>query len=808
MAEDTISKRIEVYKNELYPMPSSEINPKRKLEPAYGIKICQAILSSYLGDKCAIPYGMLDRYDRIRRYSDGDQDAAQYLTRLGLNDHQNKPEIPNAIDGISGLNKRGKDNKEYKNKGYGNLNTQIISPAPKIKQGIHGAFDEADFNVLADTIDPDSQFEQEVKKSEIFAKSQHLGAFNHFNQQMGLPAESDSQYPKDIDELELLDAIGEFKTPIAKAIQKCCKHTYDISDWYNTKRKLIDDIINFNACALRDYYDQEDKKYKTRYVDVTRVIAQYSDHRDYSDSSFFGELRQLSLGEIRHKLEEAGYSEDDIKACAQLWCGSYMGISNPGLTYWEKYNQMDNYGNWLYNFFKCMVLEVEWLENDTFYNIESTNFGRRKVFDQKEWGKVVNGTKSKTVTTTIKRKYEAKWIIGTNMIYDLKISPSQPRKQSNKRPLFSYHVFSGEEMSITQRLIPVYDEFMLIYLKYQNECMKLHNEVMMLDVSVLEKIVKPGDINSLIETIRLMAKEGILPFRSLGISGKYPGGNVKPAERLPSTMMERINEYDAGLRLCIQQINILTGINLMQTDPNKPVQTAEMDAQNTATILKPIINSIFSLKEDSAEFLSEAIRLAVRNDPESYKAYAMVIGENDTQALKQSNYEARQLGIKLIPKPTGQQIEHLYQSIEQASQPGKDGKPLIGFEVKMYVEEKLMHEADLTDIRLYVSNAVKKERERQDKMQQQVIQQQGQNNQQLKQTEVQGDIAREQEKIKGAIALEKEKGNQARLTNEAKYNHEKYIQSNEIQAKQMELNFNQQQNAGNQGQSEPTIAGR
>jgi hypothetical protein len=802
MAEETISKVVERYKSspEDYSMPSSEINPKRKLEPEYGKKICEAILSTYLGDKCAIPYGMLDTFKRIRSYSDGDQDPRQYFTRLGLTYGQDKPVVQQA------QSPDRMPNKESKNKGWNNLNPQILSPAPKIKQGIHGAFDEADFNVLADTIDPDSQYEQEVKKSEIYAKSQHLGAFNHFNQEMGLPAESDTQYPKDIDELELMDSLGEFKTPIAKAIQKCCKHTYDISDWYNAKRKLIDDVVDFNACALRDYYDQEEKKYKTRYVDVTRVIAQYSDHRDYSDSSFFGELRSVSLAEIRYKLEEAGYTEDDIKTCARLWSGSYMGIDNPLLTNWGRYNQMDNYGNWLYNFYKCMVLEVEWLENDTFYNVESYNYGRRKVIDQKEWGKKIDGSKNSTVTTTIKRKYEAKWVIGTNMIYDLKLSPSQPRNKSNKRPLFSYHIYSGTEISITQRLMPVYDEFMLVYLKFQNELMKLHNEVMMLDVSVLEKMVKPGDINGLLEMLRLMAKEGVLPYRSLGISGKYPGGNVKPADRLPSTMIDRINEYNASLNLCLQQINILTGINLAQTDPNKPVQTAEMDAQNTATILKPIINSILHLKEDSAEFLSEAIRLAVRNDAESYKAYAMVIGKNDTEALKQSEYEARQLGIKLVPKPTGQQIEHLYQSIEQASQPGKDGKPLIGFEVKMYIEEKLMHEADLTDIRLYVSNAVKKERDRQEQAQQQVIQQQGQVNQQNQQSKIQGEIAMEQEKIRGQIALEKEKGNQTRLTNEAKYKHEKHIQNNDIQAKQMELEFNQQPNAGQQNQG-ATIAG-
>ena len=164
MAEETISKIVEGYKSTSYPMPSSEINPKRKLEPEYGKKICEAILSTYLGDKCAIPYGMLDRYNEIRRYSDGDQDSRQYFTRLGLTRDQDKPSISQSQPSGS------MPNKENKNKAWNNLNGQILSPAPKIKQGIHGAFDEADFNVLADTIDPDSQYEQEIKKSEIYAK--------------------------------------------------------------------------------------------------------------------------------------------------------------------------------------------------------------------------------------------------------------------------------------------------------------------------------------------------------------------------------------------------------------------------------------------------------------------------------------------------------------------------------------------------------------------------------------------------------------------------------------------------------------
>jgi hypothetical protein len=759
------------YKDGLFLFPSKNIDPKLKLRPEYIRKVAEAIYCTYVGDKCAVPYTYLNSFNEVRLYADGKQDPTKYEENLVA-------EINSSGQVLVGDTISSKANRR---KGDGNINKEILSLAPRIMQALLGAFEKVDYNLLADTIDPDSGYEKDRAKSSLYAESQNLDFINGFKQQAGIPIQTDTKYPKDLDELQLMEDLGEFKTGVAKALEKLLEHTYDISDWKNDIIKLIKDIACFNAICLKDYYDDEECKWKTCYEDITRVVAQYSDKRDYKDSSYFGVIREYTISEIRHYLE-GRYSEDDIKSLAQSWSGE---LGNPYFTEWKTYNQLDTYGSWKYDFYKVCVFDFTWVENDNIYKtINTSENGTRTVYDQK-YGRMRNSDHNQTMVTTLKKRYEAKWVIGTDIVFQEGIARSQPKNKSNKYPLMPYHIYIGTEKAIIQRLIPVFDHFQIAWLKLQDALVKAWPDMILLDATVTERSKIKGEEWDTIKMLNLARKTHTFVYRSLPFSGKYPGGNTKPIDLIPSTIINRIDEATKLFENCIRMTELVTGINPLvlgqQPSGQEGLGTSEIAIQNTAKILKPIIDSIFSVKENSAIFLSEAIRLAIRNDEKCYNAYAKVVGINDVDALKQSEYEARELGIKLIPRPDSEEMKSLYQDIESAALPGKSGEPLIDFATKMYIKEKLMRGANLSDLRLYLSNAIEKNKQRQEQNQMQAIQMQGQQNAQLQQAKTQGELQKVQLDAQAQMAIDNNKYDREERLQAMKMGHENIMKEKELQ---------------------------
>jgi len=462
----------------------------------------------------------------------------------------------------------------------------------------------------------------------------------------------------------------------------------------------------------------------------------------------------------------------------------YGGRANPSYSNFSNYN-VYNGSSWLYDFFDILVLDTTWIENDnTYQKIKPSPLTGEPLVYREKFGKVGEST----IVTTIKRRYEASWIINTKIVYDNQMSPSQPRTPDNKRPLFPYHVYIGEEESMTLRCVPAYDTFQITWLKFQIKLQELHNELFMVDMTVVDRFCKSGDFEGALKFITKLKETGIGFYRSLPPRGQYTGGNVKPVEKIPSTMMTVIDEsialFDESFKL-IQQI---TGVNAAFMGQQPQTREAEGNVQTalnaTMNILKPLVQGIMQVKEESAEFLSEAIRLAVRNDEKAYATYSRIT--KDIDFLKKSTFTSTQLGIKLIPRPTQQEMAQLQQEINQLAMPGKNGTPLLTAPIMMRVKEMISRGANINKIRIYVTDAVAKEQKRQEDIQKQNIQQQNDGNLKLKQEDNAGEIAKEKAKSDAKL-----REIQAETEGKLKVNWQQ--QSHERQMAQMEQDKQQSQ---------------
>jgi hypothetical protein len=719
-----------------YQFPDRNINPILKQEPNYAISICSAIFSYYLLDYCGISYSAIGGYDETRAYANGMQSTSKYEY---LFKHEDTTQAP--TDATLQKGRKGTDN----------INKRIISPAAQISLAIKGALSGIDYNVVADTIDPDSVYDKHWEMSRQIELGQNQKDLNIAKQIAGLPTD-DNDYPKTADELKLMDELGEFKQPVAMCIQELIKHSYDISAWETIKNRCIEDARDFSKFCIKEYFDQESAKYKIEYVDITRLLCQYSDRRDFSDSGYFAEIKCVKLYEIRPMLERAGYTETDIRDVAYSWVGqaailsAWGGTGNPGRDLWEQQNRINTYGTWLYDYFNILILDTTWIENDHDYKFFRPNKINGELTSYRgKYGKI----NENTVVTTLKRRYQAKWVIGTNYVFDNGIAPSQPWDADNRRPLMPYNAYVSSEISITKRLEPIYDMFQITWLKLQNENSKLHNEITLIDQTVLQRSLQNKDsANTILKVLTKMQETGVLPYSSLPPRGNYPGGAVKPIEKIPSTLLNAINEAITQFKNAFDLITMLTGISPVamgqQPENREAVANVEQSLQSTQKVLDPLVQGLMLVKEDSAEFLADAIRLAVRNDKKSYEAYAKVT--TDVDKLKESTYSSVELGIKLRPKPNQMEMQQLIMDLNKYSSPGQDGNQLVTPDIEMRVREMIFHGADLTHVRYYLSSAIKKATDHRDKMKQQLIQQQIDGNMKQKQMDVQGDMQLEKQK--------------------------------------------------------------
>ena len=130
--------------------------------------------------------------------------------------------------------------------------------------------------------------------------------------QAGLPLDVPEFIPETLDELEMYEAAGGFKQAYAMALEKLIRHTDDVSDWGELKRKVIDDMIDLNVCTLKADYSDDEKKVRWRYVDPQDLVIQYSKYEDFRDSEYAGEFKDINISELRRSLMKEGLTEEQI----------------------------------------------------------------------------------------------------------------------------------------------------------------------------------------------------------------------------------------------------------------------------------------------------------------------------------------------------------------------------------------------------------------------------------------------------------------------------------------------------------------
>jgi len=719
-----------------YSFPRQDINPKEKDE-SYHRRNTEAIYSLFCKGKTAWGVNAYDYFQTLRDYSCGNQSTDRYKSWL-LSDQSEGATETVATDSFDSIPLSRVSKKE----GWYAMMWQNISPAPTILEALHGQFDKLDHDLYVNAIDSNSK---DIEENEAFLKyfeGKNLAWQTEYKQKAGIPIDEEVYYPKSQQEFEMFKAQDGFKLGVARSMQKLLRYSFGVSKWDTVARKkVIDDIICLRYGALRDYYDSEDHKFKTKWADPARTVIQFSNESDYSDSEYGGYFEFWTISNLKRKRPDV----DESKWKALARSSNAMGFLDNPRTWNDKYSALDPsthlYG---YDSFKVPVFWGVWIDMDAQKRQYYTSYGRRLVRDL-EYDEEGKNTENKEVKTVhIRKVRECYWVIGTEITFDSGVVKMASRKGYSK-PQLPIHVEQLLQPSIVERLIPILDQIELTFLRYQNSLAQMVENGYALNTSMLGNVTYGGKKLKPAEVVKLFRQTGFLLYQYAAGTGLYTGGVATPITEIEGGMKKRVEETLQTLDMWFGVIKSMTGIDVvaLATTPvaTDPKELPAGQVQITQNVLKTIMYATSELKQSVGECMMRRIQTGIRTNKSIRKAYAGVISNADMEAIVRMEAEGTQYGLTLKPKPDKIAKARFEKWIDIALQNTREQRPGIDLNDAIYFMSQLENGADLTELEKQLEYAIEKNKQEAQANSERMMQVQAEENRKSEEQKQQGELA-------------------------------------------------------------------
>jgi hypothetical protein len=767
MIKDLVDSYRDKYIGEgAYPFPSQiNTNPEKKLFKEYLVQQARAMFSAHMRGATAINCEDFSYIDELRSYGSGNQDTNKYVNQIYAYDSSTTSSRVidnNGIDTGAGTSQGSK-------KGYGHINQEIVSPAPKIRNMFIGMLEAMEQDIFVNNIDEDSGAKEEVMKNKAFLEAALYPKYKEMQKMLNVDDDIfKPQLPQDItiQELEYFQLAGGFKLNYARIMEKLLKYTEKSSRWQSTiKKKFTADIIDLNLCAGMCKYDTSTQQDRWQYIDPKYLIAQYSTEDDFNDMEYAG---YLQLEKISNLIEK-GLDRDTLKNLSRKYCGMF---TNPDDKVWNKHNNnVYAKGDWFYDY-RVPVFHAYWFDTDVKKRLKVKNkYDKERIFDL-AWDEEVRpitkkqqgeGIEKSEFKTRIKNIYQVSWIIDSDECYDGGKMPFQSRK-SKAVPELPIKVWRGVATdrnlrfgSIMEYIRPQLDQIQLNWLRLQNSMARATEDMYLLNLRVLSNLKMGGKELNEYEAFSMGIRSGVLPYSDIQMGKRYEGGAVSPITKIEGTSLEGVMRYMNIINSHIQMIHEFLGISPEQVggiEEDSSVAQARMASMGSNNINRSFISGVFNMKQGLAELSSRRIQLLCKYNKTAQNSYSKVVGKQDVNVLGEAVRMGVEYGINLEPRPEAAEREELKQLVINAMQTGREGIAQIELDQAMYILEQLHGDGNIKEMRMKLSFEIKRAREEREAQQQRNIILQGQQTQQLEQVKQQSDIQKKQLDVQGEIAVE------------------------------------------------------
>ena len=503
-----------------------------------------------------------------------------------------------------------------------NISWDVAQMIPQFVDVVRGYMQKFDYDILVGAIDETAQMDRELMKAEI---KLHLSEeYKKFAFSMNVLTDKDivplqpqnpqlPQIPFNSEqEVEFFDSIGGFVLEEEEYIKTLLDISEDKSRWSTIKDMLIQDLITTSYAITHNYSDAGSFVTKYEYVDVANAIFPYSRYNDFRDMTYFGQVRKMTIAEIRTRYN---LPEEDLLKISRLYQAKIATPSINSFDFNKRFNTYDNGvgativdsclvdvfdGCWISTETQKMTMIRRNKENNLVLNPVDASY-KLKEKDAKS-GKQLKEFSQQTL-------YECSMVIGS----DIMLHCGKPNNityryndSGQREVVFPYNVIKINTSSLVERCIAFNDDLQMAIYKFRNALKKqIPAPGLIINESALQNVMINGVTSTPKMLLEGLVAEGLLIIKKDDEYGVAKNSLDDVIKFIPDNTVQMVNSMKASVEYFYEQMQRVTGINNLFAASTPSAETgvglAKISISSTENSLFPIVNAYKTLYEKTAQ---------------------------------------------------------------------------------------------------------------------------------------------------------------------------------------------------------------
>lgn len=592
--------------------PSQFVSKEEKDSWEFGLQVGNAIAYEWFRRDSAGPsrfYSQWSEFNRRRLYSRAEQSVQKYKNEL-------------AVDG---------------DLSWTNVDWTPVPIIPKFVDIMVNGFTDRMFKPKAIGQDAKSQekrkrwqdnIEAEMVAKPFLEKIQEYSGVNPFTT-------NPEELPRNEEEFSLYKEMN-YKAASEIAEETAIQAIMDENDYYELLKRVYRDITVLGIGVAKHNF-WPGFGVKQEYVDPENFVYSYTDHPDFRDCFYFGEVKSMpvvDLVEIDPDLTESDLEE--ISKYSQSW----WDYHNLGKYYDDSVFSRDTATLLFFNY--KTVKKVK-------YKKKITSRGGAKIIEKDDTfnppTELLEEGRFEVIEKTIETWYEGIMVLGTDIMLSWGEMKNMVRpKSSSQHATPSYiayapDMYNGNIRSITERMIPDADIIQMVHIKMQQVIARTVPDGIFIDADGLNEVdLGNGAKYDPNEALKLYFQTGSVVGRSFTGDGEFNHGKVPIQELRKASGQDKLAMLIGAYNHYLQNIRNVTGLNEARDgsdpDPRSLVGLQKLAALNSNTATRHILDAGLYITKKMAQATSLRIADILEYD-EFREDFINKIGRHNVDMLEE-----------------------------------------------------------------------------------------------------------------------------------------------------------------------------
>ena len=398
-----------IYTNSSSTFPSQVVPDAEKKTYEYGLAVAKAVEDEWFrGDRGTGTGGRFGtnwaRFNDLRLYARGEQSVAKYKDELSINGDLS----------------------------YLNLDWKPVAVLSKFVDIVVNGMTDRGYEIKSFATDPFSISQRTDHATALSEDAFAADIISNAEQAFGIDLKrtnvSEEQLPKSKEELELHMQLS-YKQAIEIAEEEAISNVLDYNKYDQIKKRLAYDLTVIGISAVKTNFNLANGV-TVDYVDPASLIYSYTDDPNFEDIYYVGEVKSLSLEEIKKQFPYLTQSElEEI----------------------QKYSGNNNYRNNFYNYdYDKTLIQVLYFEYKTYQNqvfkIKQTDQGLEKALEKDDTFDPPETDNFNKVHRAIEVLYSGAKILGHEKMLKWELAKNMTRPYSDQTKVEMNYALSAPRM--------------------------------------------------------------------------------------------------------------------------------------------------------------------------------------------------------------------------------------------------------------------------------------------------------------------------------------------------------------------------